>query len=119
MIRYKDIAFKDIELILNPKKTFIAKKTRRKIEVITETKDIIETKDTKETEPLTCGRNKKDDYTIKKHNKDSSDNIARKIKVFIFKYLIKYCKIHISKELLSLDYRYISIKRNIITRYKF
>ena len=24
-------------------------------------KDIIETKDTKETEPLTCGRNKKDD----------------------------------------------------------
>ena len=114
MIRYKDIAFKDIELILNPKKTFIAKKTRRKNEVITETKDIIETKDTKETEPLTCGRNKKDDYTIKKHNKDSSDNIARKIKVFVFKYLIEYCKIHILKELLCLDYRYISdLKKDI------
>ena len=67
-----------------------------------------------EKENLQCGRSKKDDDSIKKHNKDSEDNIIRKIKVCILKYLIDYCNIHISKEILHLDYKYKSnLKKDI------
>ena len=103
-IELSEITYKDIEIILNPKKTFITTKKRRE-----KTKDNIEkAKDNIEKENLPKGRNAKDDNTIRKHNKDSSDNIARKIKVYIFKVLIKYCKINVSKDLKALDYENIS-----------
>lgn len=95
-IELSEITYKDIEIIMNPIKTFITKKKRKKTEVNIE------------KENLPKGRNAKDDNTIRKHNKDSSDNIARKIKVYIFKVLIEYCKINVSKDLLGLDYEYIS-----------
>ena len=82
---------------MNPKKTFITTKKRRE-----------KTKDNTTKVNLQIGRNTKDDKTIKKHNKDSSDNIARKNKVYIFKELIKYCKINVSKDLKALDYENIS-----------
>ena len=104
-IELSEITYKDIEIIMNPIKTFITKKKRKK---------------TKKTEVniekvnLPKGRNAKDDNTIRKHNKDSSDNIARKIKVYIFKVLIEYCKINVSKNLLGLNYEYISnLKKDI------
>ena len=104
IIRLKDISYKDIENILNQKKKFMTQKKRKKKNVF-----IINLED------LTCGRNKKNDNTIRKHNKDSADNIIRKIKVCIFKKLIEYSKEHISKKLLSLDYnKYISnLKKDI------
>ena len=102
-IELSEITYKDIEIILNPKKTFITTKKRRE-----------KTKDNTTKVNLQIGRNTKDDKTIKKHNKDSSDNIARKNKVYIFKELIKYCKINVSKDLLCLDYEYISnLKKDI------
>ena len=109
-IELSEITYKDIEIILNPKKTFITTKKRRE-----KTKDNIEkAKDNIEKEKLKMGRNTKDDKTIRKHNKDSSDNIARKIKVYIFKALIKYFKINVSKDLKALDYEYISnLKKDI------
>ena len=101
-IELSEITYKDIEIIMNPIKTFITKKKRKKTEVNIE------------KENLPKGRNAKDDNTIRKHNKDSSDNIARKIKVYIFKVLIKYCKINVSKDLKALDYEYISnLKKDI------
>ena len=101
-IELSKITYKDIEIIMNPIKTFITKKKRKKTEVNIE------------KENLPKGRNAKDDNTIRKHNKDSSDNIARKIKVYIFKVLIEYCKINVSKDLLCLDYEYISnLKKDI------
>lgn len=101
-IELSEITYKDIEIIMNPIKTFITKKKRKKTEVNIE------------KENLPKGRNAKDDNTIRKHNKDSSDNIARKIKVYIFKVLIEYCKINVSKDLLCLDYEYISnLKKDI------
>ena len=101
-IELSEITYKDIEIIMNPIKTFITKKKRKKTEVNIE------------KENLPKGRNAKDDNTIRKHNKDSSDNIARKIKVYIFKVLIEYCKINVSKDLLGLDYEYISnLKKDI------
>ena len=96
-IELSEITYKDIEIILTPKKTFITTKKRRE-----------KTKDNIIKVNLQIGRNTKDDKTIRKHNKASSDNIARKIKVYIFKELIKYCKINVSKDLLGLDYEYIS-----------
>ena len=104
IIRLKDISYKDIENISNQKKKFMTQKRRKKKSVF-----IINLED------LTCGRNKKNDNTIRKHNKDSTDNIIRKIKVCIFKKLIEYSKEHISKDLLSLDYnKYISnLKKDI------
>ena len=101
-IELSEITYKDIEIIMNPIKTFITKKKRKKIK---KTEVNIEKE---EKENLPKGRNAKDDNTIRKHNKDSSDNIARKIKVYIFKVLIEYCKINVSKDLLGLDYEYIS-----------
>jgi hypothetical protein len=103
-IRCKSIRTKDIENILNPKNMFkIIKKRVKKVET-----------DETEKENLQCGRSKKDDDSIKKHNKDSEDNIIRKIKVCILKYLIDYCNIHISKEILHLDYKYKSnLKKDI------
>lgn len=98
-IELSEITYKDIEIIMNPIKTFITKKKRKKTE---------KTEVNIEKENLPKGRNAKDDNTIRKHNKDSSDNIARKIKVYIFKVLIEYCKINVSKDLLGLDYEYIS-----------
>ena len=98
-IELSEITYKDIEIIMNPIKTFITKKKRKKTK---------ETEVNIEKENLPKGRNAKDDNTIRKHNKDSSDNIARKIKVYIFKVLIEYCKINVSKDLLGLDYEYIS-----------
>lgn len=98
-IELSEITYKDIEIIMNPIKTFITKKKRKKIK---------KTEVNIEKENLPKGRNAKDDNTIRKHNKDSSDNIARKIKVYIFKVLIEYCKINVSKDLLGLDYEYIS-----------
>ena len=104
-IELSEITYKDIEIIMNPIKTFITKKKRKKTEVNIEKE---------EKENLPKGRNAKDDNTIRKHNKDSSDNIARKIKVYIFKVLIEYCKINVSKDLLGLDYEYISnLKKDI------
>lgn len=97
IIRYKVINYKDKETILNPKKTFITQKKRRK-----KNEFIISGED------ITCDRNKKNDNTIRKHNKDSADNIIRKIKVCIFKMLFEFSKDHISKNLLRLDYKYIS-----------
>ena len=103
IIRYKSITYKDIESILNPKKTFISQKRRRK-----KNEFIIKVED------LTCGRNKKNDNTIKEHNKDSADNIIRKIKVCIFKKLFEYSKEHISKKLFNLNYEYISnLKKDV------
>ena len=98
-IELSEITYKDIEIIMNPIKTFITKKKRKKTK---------KTEVNIEKENLPKGRNAKDDNTIRKHNKDSSDNIARKIKVYIFKVLIEYCKINVSKDLLGLDYEYIS-----------
>ena len=98
-IELSESTYKDIEIIMNPIKTFITKKKRKKTK---------KTEVNIEKENLPKGRNAKDDNTIRKHNKDSSDNIARKIKVYIFKVLIEYCKINVSKDLLSLDYEYIS-----------
>ena len=98
-IELSEITYKDIEIIMNPIKTFITKKKRKKTKI---------TEVNIEKENLPKGRNAKDDNTIRKHNKDSSDNIARKIKVYIFKVLIEYCKINVSKDLLGLDYEYIS-----------
>ena len=107
-IELSEITYKDIEIIMNPIKTFITKKKRKKIK---KTEVNIEKE---EKENLPKGRNAKDDNTIRKHNKDSSDNIARKIKVYIFKVLIEYCKINVSKDLLGLDYEYISnLKKDI------
>ena len=104
-IELSEITYKDIEIIMNPIKTFITKKKRKKIK---------KTEVNIEKENLPKGRNAKDDNTIRKHNKDSSDNIARKIKVYIFKVLIEYCKINVSKDLLGLDYEYISnLKKDI------
>ena len=104
-IELSEITYKDIEIIMNPIKTFITKKKRKKTE---------KTEVNIEKENLPKGRNAKDDNTIRKHNKDSSDNIARKIKVYIFKVLIEYCKINVSKDLLGLDYEYISnLKKDI------
>ena len=104
-IELSEITYKDIEIIMNPIKTFITKKKRKKTK---------ETEVNIEKENLPKGRNAKDDNTIRKHNKDSSDNIARKIKVYIFKVLIEYCKINVSKDLLGLDYEYISnLKKDI------
>jgi len=104
-IELSEITYKDIEIIMNPIKTFITKKKRKKTK---------ETEVNIEKENLPKGRNAKDDNTIRKHNKDSSDNIARKIKVYIFKVLIEYCKINVSKYLLGLDYEYISnLKKDI------
>ena len=104
-IELSEITYKDIEIIMNPIKTFITKKKRKKTKI---------TEVNIEKENLPKGRNAKDDNTIRKHNKDSSDNIARKIKVYIFKVLIEYCKINVSKDLLSLDYEYISnLKKDI------
>lgn len=104
-IELSEITYKDIEIIINPIKTFITKKKRKKTK---------ETEVNIEKENLPKGRNAKDDNTIRKHNKDSSDNIARKIKVYIFKVLIEYCKINVSKDLLGLDYEYISnLKKDI------
>lgn len=104
-IELSEITYKDIEIIMNPIKTFITKKKRKKTK---------KTEVNIEKENLPKGRNAKDDNTIRKHNKDSSDNIARKIKVYIFKVLIEYCKINVSKDLLSLDYEYISnLKKDI------
>ena len=104
-IELSEITYKDIEIIMNPIKTFITKKKRKKIK---------KTEVNIEKENLPKGRNAKDDNTIRKHNKDSSDNIARKIKVYIFKVLIEYCKINVSKYLLGLDYEYISnLKKDI------
>jgi hypothetical protein len=59
------------------------------------------------------GRRKKGEIILKKpnHSKYSFDNIMRKIKVYIFKYLIKFCNIYISneKKLVNLNYKkYIS-----------
>ena len=72
-IRCKSIRTKDIENILNPKNMFkIIKKRVKKVET-----------DETEKENLQCGRSKKDDDSIKKHNKDSEDNIIRKIKICI------------------------------------
>ena len=104
IIRLKDISYKDIENISNQKKKFMTQKKRKKKSVF-----IINLED------LTCGWNKKNDNTVRKHNKDSTDNIIRKIKVCIFKKLIEYSKEHISKKLLSLDYnKYISnLKKDI------
>ena len=107
-IELSEITYKDIEIIMNPIKTFITKKKRKKIK---KTEVNIEKE---EKGNLPKGRNAKDDNTIRKHNKDSSDNIARKIKVYIFKVLIEYCKINVSKDLLCLDYEYISnLKKDI------
>ena len=92
---------------MNPIKTFITKKKRKKTKK-TEVNIEKKTEVNIEKENLPKGRNAKDDNTIRKHNKDSSDNIARKIKVYIFKVLIEYCKINVSKDLLGLDYEYIS-----------
>lgn len=104
-IELSEITYKDIEIIMNPIKTFITKKKRKKTKI---------TEVNIEKENLPKGRNAKDDNTIRKHNKDSSDNIARKIKVYIFKVLIEYCKINVSKDLLGLDYEYISnLKKDI------
>ena len=104
-IELSEITYKDIEIIMNPIKTFITKKKRKKTK---------RTEVNIEKENLPKGRNAKDDNTIRKHNKDSSDNIARKIKVYIFKVLIEYCKINVSKDLLGLDYEYISnLKKDI------
>lgn len=104
-IELSEITYKDIEIIMNPIKTFITKKKRKKTK---------KTEVNIEKENLPKGRNAKDDNTIRKHNKDSSDNIARKIKVYIFKVLIEYCKINVSKDLLGLDYEYISnLKKDI------
>ena len=104
-IELSEITYKDIEIIMNPIKTFITKKKRKKTK---------KTEVNIEKENLPKGRNAKDDNTIRKHNKDSSDNIARKIKVYIFKVLIEYCKINVSKDLLCLDYEYISnLKKDI------
>ena len=104
-IELSEITYKDIEIIMNPIKTFITKKNRKKTK---------KTEVNIEKENLPKGRNAKDDNTIRKHNKDSSDNIARKIKVYIFKVLIEYCKINVSKDLLGLDYEYISnLKKDI------
>ena len=104
-IELSEITYKDIEIIMNPIKTFITKKKRKKTKI---------TEVNIEKENLPKGRNAKDDNTIRKHNKDSSDNIARKIKVYIFKVLIEYCKINVSKNLLGLDYEYISnLKKDI------
>ena len=104
-IELSEITYKDIEIIMNPIKTFITKKKRKKTKI---------TEVNIEKENLPKGRNAKDDNTIRKHNKDSSDNIARKIKVYIFKALIKYFKINVSKNLLGLNYEYISnLKKDI------
>ena len=104
-IELSEITYKDIEIIMNPIKTFITKKKRKKTKI---------TEVNIEKENVPKGRNAKDDNTIRKHNKDSSDNIARKIKVYIFKVLIEYCKINVSKYLLGLDYEYISnLKKDI------
>lgn len=106
-IELSEITYKDIEIIMNPIKTFITKKKRKKTKK-TEVNIEKKTEVNIEKENLPKGRNAKDDNTIRKHNKDSSDNIARKIKVYIFKVLIEYCKINVSKDLLGLDYEYIS-----------
>ena len=112
-IELSEITYKDIEIILNPIKTFITKKKRKKTKK-TEVNIEKKTEVNIEKENLPKGRNAKDDNTIRKHNKDSSDNIARKIKVYIFKVLIEYCKINVSKDLLGLDYEYISnLKKDI------
>ena len=112
-IELSEITYKDIEIIMNPIKTFITKKKRKKTKK-TEVNIEKKTEVNIEKENLPKGRNAKDDNTIRKHNKDSSDNIARKIKVYIFKVLIEYCKINVSKDLLSLDYEYISnLKKDI------
>ena len=79
-------------------------KEKKSNEIKKKAKDNIEkAKDNIEKEKLKIGRNIKDDKTIRKHSKASSDNIARKIKVYIFKELIKYCKINVSKKLKCLD----------------
>ena len=112
-IELSEITYKDIEIIMNPIKTFITKKKRKKTKK-TEVNIEKKTEVNIEKENLPKGRNAKDDNTIRKHNKDSSDNIARKIKVYIFKVLIEYCKINVSKDLLGLDYEYISnLKKDI------
>ena len=100
-IRCESIRTKDIENILNPKHMFKATKKRVK-KIITE------------KENLQCGRRKKDDDSTKKHDRNSEDNIMRKIKVNILKNLIEYCNIHISKDILHLDYNCKSnLKRDI------
>ena len=103
ILRYKGITYKDIEIILNSKKTFVTQKRRRR-----RNEFIIKIEDS------TCGRNKKNDNTIKFHNKNSADNIIRKIKVCIFKKLFEYSRDYISKKLLNLNYEYISnLKKDI------
>ena len=103
-IRCQSIGTKDIENILNPKHIFkTIKKRVKKVDT-----------DEKKKENLQCGRSKKDDDSIKKHNKDSEDNIMRKIKVNILTELVDYCNIHISKKIIHLDYKYKSnLKKDI------
>ena len=96
----KYITREDKDILLNPKKTFITIKRRQR------------NKKT-QREKLHCGRKcqkEKDNNNQSNHSKDSHDNIIRKIKVYIFRYLIAFSNIYISngKKLVNLDYECIS-----------
>ena len=105
ILRVKSILGKDNEkyekYLQISKALFITKKKRKRgVKNI----KIIESK-------VKHGRKKKGVISQTIRNKESDDNIMRKIKVYIFKYLIKFCNIYISneKKLVNLNYKkYIS-----------
>ena len=96
-IKNELIIKEDIEILQNPKNLFVTIKKREKGRKISK-------------KCLQCGRKKKGENIKAKHNKNSSDNIIRKIKVYFFKNLIIFINTYISKErkLVNLDYEYIS-----------
>jgi hypothetical protein len=96
----KYLTREDIDILLNPKKTFITIKRRQRNKKSQREKKNFSRK----------GRKEKDSNIQANHSKDSNDNIIRKIKVYIFKNLIAFSNNYISNEkrLVNLDYKCIS-----------